>query len=660
MLCEPPAHSRQRLTCEPPAHAQPNFCVCFTWRGPVGISVSGAVRWTYTDTPAAMEAASGAPSPSGALEGVPVVVAPAPLPVDMDMEVVTPSPSRRRLRDDGVSPPSHSTASTTASRAADGPPAFPGSPEDISQPRVRRRLSFKQSPALVEESAVVLPNAEPSEASLAFWRTFVDMLADPESAVGRRRYWAFRHRLRTWLSIHAPEDDLLRQGDAFATMPRDIRTTFVQRFLNLAEAPDGVRQWAAEMWPLEVKSGRVAQQRSGGWLYAHGVMLTFNGEWGVLPSTLVPAGASCEELTNAVRVEPTATLLWQEFQAFVGTLIKHYPQAEWAASLELCTESWQSDRSVRLHCHCYLKNENKMWAKDSEMFHFRESVPYKSYGCPMQQKRQPRCYQGLYYLQCPKVGLVFSAGSKAPFVGYTVNGDWIMTLVVQDKMRVLDARTEMIRSGRGLVRRLGDLDKLLECRKEQEMSRRVALLQAGLSSSMRRFRVFPEIEAWRSSYEKEGLPRKKFLVLEGGSGLGKTEFVRALAGPSRTLELNCANCGSSPDLRQHCALTHKVVLFDEAPPSLVAANRKLFQAPCCWVDLGHSPTGRDVYRVFLNDSLLVVCSNGWSRQCMQQSMPPDDREWLVANSVHVVVAEPMFLPSDPALDPSEPTADGSE
>jgi len=242
-------------------------------------------------------------------------------------------------------------------------------------------------------------------------------------------------------------------------------------------------------------------------------------------------------------------------------------------------------------------------------------------------------------------------------VGYPVNGDWILSLVVQEKLSLENARKEMIRSGRGLVRRLADLDKLLECRKEQELSRRVAVLQARHSRALRRFRIFPEIEAWRSSYDREGLPRKKFLVLEGGSGLGKTEFVRALAGPSRTLELNCANCGTSPDLRQHCALTHKVVLFDEAPASLVAANRKLFQAPCCWVDLGHSPTGRDVYRVFLNDSLLVVCSNGWSRQCMQ-ALAPDDREWLVANSVYVVVDEPMFLPVDAAEDPAESTTAG--
>ena len=118
LLCEPPAHGRQRLTCEPPAPVQPNHCLCFQWHAPVGISVSGAVRRTYTNTLATMEPASGAPSPAGALEAVPVVVAAAPLAVGMDMEGVTPLVSRRRLRDHDVSPSSHSTASTTARSAA--------------------------------------------------------------------------------------------------------------------------------------------------------------------------------------------------------------------------------------------------------------------------------------------------------------------------------------------------------------------------------------------------------------------------------------------------------------------------------------------------------------------------------------------------------------
>ena len=131
------------------------------------------------------------------------------------------------------------------------------------------------------------------------------------------------------------------------------------------------------------------------------------------------------------------------------------------------------------------------------------------------------------------------------------------------------------------------------------------------------------------------------MVIEGSSGLGKTEFVRAMYGAERTLELNCATCGRSPDLRQHDPLLHRCILFDEATPSMVVANRKLFQAPATWVDLGHSPTGRDVYRVFLNDTVLVVCSNGWSAEC--EKLPfEDDREWLQKNCVLVIVHGPMF------------------
>ena len=63
--------------------------------------------------------------------------------------------------------------------------------------------------------------------------------------------------------------------------------------------------------------------------------------------------------------------------------------------------------------------------------------------------------------------------------------------------------------------------------------------------------------------------------------------------------------GHDPDL-------HDCVLFDVGTWGMVLSNRKLFQAPSSWVDFGHSPTGRDVYRVFLGDSVIVVSSNKWS------------------------------------------------
>eukprot|EP00974_Lingulodinium_polyedra_P111547 10788296-Lingulodinium_polyedra.AAC.1 len=48
------------------------------------------------------------------------------------------------------------------------------------------------------------------------------------------------------------------------------------------------------------------------------------------------------------------------------------------------------------------------------------------------------------------------------------------------------------------------------------------------------------VEQWKAKCGCGFWPRKKFLVLEGKSGLGKTEFARDLFGVDQTLELNCS------------------------------------------------------------------------------------------------------------------------
>lgn len=248
----------------------------------------------------------------------------------------------------------------------------------------------------------------------------------------------------------------------------------------------------------------------------------------------------------------------------------------------------------------------------------------------------------MYYVQAPKAGVLRSSGSKAPFTGFPVNPSWISTLVSAKKMTAESAKDEYVSCGSGLVRRLADLEKMVQCRREKAIEAKVAAIQSGLQASQLAFRPFPAIDVWRAAAEVGGQRRKKFLVLEGPSGLGKTEYVRSLYGPSQTLELNCASCGRNPDLRQHDSLRHRCILFDEASPELVLANKKLFQAPATWVDLGHSPTGRDVYRVFLNEAVLVVCSNGWSGQCALLKCE-EDKEWLQKNSVLVIVHGPMYI-----------------
>ena len=62
-------------------------------------------------------------------------------------------------------------------------------------------------------------------------------------------------------------------------------------------------------------------------------------------------------------------------QVFVGRLVKLYTHVEWPASLELWKNFWAFDSHARLRCRGCMKNGINMWAKDSEMFQFRDTVP---------------------------------------------------------------------------------------------------------------------------------------------------------------------------------------------------------------------------------------------------------------------------------------------
>ena len=104
--------------------------------------------------------------------------------------------------------------------------------------------------------------------------------------------------------------------------------------------------------------------------------------------------------------------------------------------------------------------------------------------------------------------------------------------------------------------------------------------------------------------------RRKFLVLDGPSRLGKTMYVKSLFGSDKTLELNCAG-EADPQLQDFKHTQHKCVLFDEADPGMVSKYRKVFQCPNSVIQLGQSKTGCFSYPVYLNDCLLVICCNHW-------------------------------------------------
>jgi len=189
---------------------------------------------------------------------------------------------------------------------------------------------------------------------------------------------------------------------------------------------------------------------------------------------------------------------------------------------------------------------------------------------------------------------------------------------------------------------LADLDKLEHCLEELRLRDRIAEIERQHEATACAFRRLPVVEDWLREASRPALRRKRFLVLQGDSGVGKSCYARSLLGASRTLELNCAGC-RWPDLRGFRPELHRAVLFDEASPEMVCAQRKLFQCPPVLIDLGHSPTGQSGYRVWLNDAVLIVCSNGW-REALAALPEESDRQWIEANQVFVMIHHRLFVP----------------
>jgi len=134
--------------------------------------------------------------------------------------------------------------------------------------------------------------------------------------------------------------------------------------------------------------------------------------------------------------------------------------------------------------------------------------------------------------------------------------------------------------------------------------------------------------------------RRKFLVLEGPSRVGKTQFALSLFGHEHTLEINAAD-EKHPTLQSFSSEIHRCILLDEASPEMVATNRKLFQAPNALVQMAQSKTSCHMYQVYLNDTLICICSNSWQSQVDQ--LPASCRDWIMANQVLLRVTRPLWI-----------------
>lgn len=474
-------------------------------------------------------------------------------------------------------------------------------------------------------------------------------ITDFAAADLRQKYFMVFKRFRKWLDDFpnggkgeraakdmAVDPHVLQAAkQSWKRLARDKKRIVVSAFMSFSHAPNFINEYASSIWAPPGCDDDAAA------LYARSVLLTWNGPWGLFEG-YGDAVQTEAEIVMWCRENQAVQSLWGEAKEYIDALAASIGANVWCGCLEISSSTWHATRVLRVHLHAYFKSDTKkLWLKSMDGLHFHGSVPNKANHINGQSLRVLSSWAGMYYLLAPKKYQVHSFTTKAPFDDFQVSPEWIFNLVQGSKIEYHNAKEQLVRCGKGLTRRLMDLDKWHTARQELDIRARAENVQRVLRAGMATFKEYPAVTDWLAASTAEFLSRKRFLVLTGPSGVGKSEFVRSLFPLGAVMELNCAG------LEHVClvgfnAAEHRCVFWDELSAHVVAANRKIFQHPACWVDLGHSPTGSHVQTYWLNSAVSIVASNRW-REDLQAMSSPSDKLWIEANSVVLDVLEPMWL-----------------
>ena len=211
------------------------------------------------------------------------------------------------------------------------------------------------------------------------------------------------------------------------------------------------------------------------------------------------------------------------------------------------------------------------------------------------------------------------------------------------KMDYAEAKNELIQCGKGMVRRLADLDRWHR-RNQEGLARKMVLAAQSVSQSQLRVVLqWRLVDAWLAEVMQPLQSQKRCLVVQGPSHTGKTQFVRSLFPSGTVLELNCANLNRICLDSFECD-RHRAILWNEASASLVSSNRRVFKHPLCGVKLGHRKTGQHVRRYFLSHCCSIITTKKWHEDV--RKLPACDQQWLLANTVVMDVERPLWESPD--------------
>jgi hypothetical protein len=247
-------------------------------------------------------------------------------------------------------------------------------------------------------------------------------------------------------------------------------------------------------------------------------------------------------------------------------------------------------------------------------------------------------FQGMLYTSRLKLGSVFVHATREPFTGYLVQPSWLMNLLQGQKISFDVCKESVLLSCQNVGRYLKDLEHVEQHFRQKEIEQEIVRVQRVLAGRRRPFCSLEQVQVWQNQYSDDNF-RFRFLVLEGPSRFGKTQFARSIVPEENILELSCSG-GVPIDLKSFQRHKHKLILFDEIEAPQVLALRKAFQAGPSPVQMGQSQTGMYTYSVFLYRVMFVLCSNTWTESLSK--LKQGDAAWIEANQIHVEVDRQLF------------------
>ena len=387
------------------------------------------------------------------------------------------------------------------------------------------------------------------------------------------------------------------------------------------------------------------------------MLLTYNSDQFLLPDD--PDRVLPPNIDEAVAVVSSLEFtkdLWEKVKTRVGELVVNTKASLFAAALELsCSTLNPPDKAVRCHVHVALLGNIALKYRTLDDLLLCDAHPIVAQRLCGRAVRSRTDHCCLYYVTCPKTGGIYKFTNATPHSDYVVAPTWIWNWLAMNKLSYAKARQEIVAQGKDLVRQLPNLDALEAERKRVRTNAMIAEREIELATVRRPWKPNCVVDAWLSEMSKLE-SRRRFLVLSGDSRVGKSEYALSLVPRGQALRLNCMNV-KFPPLREYDDEVHKLIVFDEASVSLVLDNRLLFQAPNDHVQVGTSPTNRDVYSVYLHYCHCVVTSNTWKRQMeILKKENYEDWHWLNKNSVHYECEEKLYEDDEPLAAPSTPTA----